>query len=345
MRFAVWDHAGKAAYLTQKLREAGHTLAANLEETELLLVDHDGPWAHPRPELIRLAAENNIPVVMYPHGGQPGIFPYDGHADPDPRVTLRLEHGHGVIDVAENLGLELRQHACGWLFSPTAPFQQKAHARTVLFAPQHPNMETIASPNGHDPAPSLNQHIYRQLLKTGYRIVVLHVGPPWRNGLWAHPAARFVDNHQMAFQTAYQTVLDADVVVGAGTVGALGVALGRPTVMFGQDDFSDYIDGQYRESLHVEEYREKFRYPLDAGDADLDYLIAQACYGTPETMEWRRNHIGDDGTSEAVYVLEGVVAESSADNVTIQGVKQKSAREAPVHATVQGATARATVKG
>ena len=122
MRFAIYDHGGKAMYLHQQLVAAGHTAAKVLADADVLLVDCDWRWAHPRPELIASAHEAGAKVVLYPHGGLPMVFNYDGLTDPDPLVDLRLEHGPGSVEIADRLGLDLRQQATGWLYCPTRPF-------------------------------------------------------------------------------------------------------------------------------------------------------------------------------------------------------------------------------
>jgi hypothetical protein len=327
VRFAIWDHAGKGDYLRQRLFAAGHTAADTIDDCDLLLLDCDWRWAHPRPELIQAAVKAGAKVALFPHGGQPTIFIYDGLTEPDPLVNLRFEHGPGSLEVAGLLGLDLSQEATGWLYSPTKPFAAVDDPVKVLFAPQHPNMETISHPvNGHDPGPKLNQHIYRQLLELDYEITVAMVGPAWKNGVWAHPRARIFQNPQMLFHVSWQLIQEADVVVGAGSVAAAAVASGKPTIMFGQGHYADYIDGEYRWPDNWKSYDDLLRYPLDADQGDLDELIVQACLGDDEASKWRDRFVGDDGTEQAIRLLEElvVVNEQASQNVLIQGVPARS---------------------
>lgn len=308
MRFAIFDHAGKGSYLHQQLVAHGHTHVTNIEAGDLILLDCDWPWAHPRPAILDAAEGAGAHVVLYPHGGMPTVFVYDGLCVPDARVKARLEHGIGSIAIAREFGAEerLKQHAAGWLFSPTAPFTPLDGPGRVLFAPMHPNIEALQNrTNGHDPAPPVNQRIYRELLDLGVDLTVSLVGPPNRNGVWQHPRAKLVVNDQMSFQASYQLVSEADTVVAAGTLGALAVALGKPTVMFCQGDFSDYIGGEYRAAEHRDAYAAAARYPLDAEDGDLDGLLTRACQGDEAAAEWREAFIGtDDGTTAAIRLLE-----------------------------------------
>lgn len=329
MRFAIFEFEGKEAYLRQTLSAKGHEPAARIDETDLLLVDTDAGWAYPRPAMIEAAAAAGAKVVLYPHGGMPCCWQYDGIATPDPRVDLRLEHGPGSIEVAESFGADLKQAAPGWLFSPTRPFKPVKKPRRVLFAPLHPIIEGLGMPmNGHDPAPAWNQRVYRALLGLGYQVVVSLVGPPHRNGIWPHPRANLVENPQMSFPASYEQVMAADLVVAAGTVGALGVACGKPTVMFGQDNWQDYVNGEYPQAEHPELYRDLIRYPLDA-DGDLGETILRACAGSPEVDEWRAAYIGDDGTAAAIGLLEKLV------NKPVRKPKTE-------HVVIGGVTARAT---
>jgi hypothetical protein len=332
MRFAIYDHAGKSTYLRQALYARGHTEAERIEDTDLLLVDTDAPWAHPRPEMIAAAKAAGAKVALYPHGGMPSCWMYDGICEPNSGVDLRLEHGLGSIEIGDLLDLDLVQRATGWLYSPTHPFTPVDEPHKVLFAPLHPIIEGLTQAmNGHDPAPSWNQKIYRDLLALGYELTVSVVGPPQRSGVWQHPRANLVYNPKMLFTESYALIMAADVVVAAGTMAAAAVACGKPTVMLGQDNFQDYVDGSYPQAARPELYRNLLRYPLDVDDGDLDDLIRQTCAGDPGAAEWRERFVGDDGAEAAVQLLEELVGATAEDE--------------PQHVTVVGATATASAGG
>lgn len=308
MKFGLFDHAGKGLYLRQKLLEAGHQHADTPEECELLVLDCDWPWAAPRPMLIERAKNAGAKIVTYPHGGRPTVFVYDGLAEPDERVDARLEHGPGSIQLAETFtDQDLHQQAFGWLYSPTHPFRPPETLKKVLFAPLHCNVEALLKgTNGHDPAPVANQEIYRRLLAVpNIEITVSIVGPPWRNGLWQHPRARFAPNPQMLFQHSFEQILSADAVVASGTMLAAAVALGKPTVGFCQDIFVDYIDGHYVEANNADRYRSLVRYPLDAEGDSLQRLLDHAV--AAEQTRWRNLWVGSDGTDAAVAFLQDLV--------------------------------------
>ncbi len=356
MKFALYEFEGKELYLRQALYARGHTQAERIDDTDLLLVDTDVPWAHPRPQMIAAAKAAGAKVAVYPHGGLPD-WTYDGIAEPHPDVDLRLEHGPGSSEVASLLGLDLRQQAFGWLYSPTQPFAPVEDPKRVLFAPLHPIIEGLANPetNGHDPAPEFNQRVYKQLLALGYELVVSVVGPPHRSGLWPHPRATLVANPAMGFTNSYQLVMAADVVIAAGTMAALAVACGKPTVMFAQDNFTTYANGDYTGPDNPGLYEDLIRYPLDASDGNLGVLILRACAGDPAAAEWRDRFVGNDGANAAVLALERLV-ESREDevkkpkrNVKIQGMTSKAKVQADPgepaivkHVTVVGATAIAS---
>lgn len=322
MKFTLFDHCGKGMYLRQQLQTAGHELVEPAQ-ADVVLLDCDWPWAHPRPEIIRQAHERDAAVVLYPHGGGLTSFVYDGLCDPDPGVVLRLEHGQGSIDALNRP--ELKQEATGWLFSPTLPFTPVENPARVLFAPRHPNIERLAGGlNGHDPGPTINQRIYKQLLKLDFDLVVSVVGQPWRNGVWQHPKTSLLPNPNMWFPNTYEQILACDVVVATGTVAYAAVALGKPVVMFDQADMCDYVNGQYVEADHADDYRDALRYPLDVEDAELQDLIGAASEGWPAVAEWRETWVGDEGTDHAIRLIEQVVdarrPEPPSKSVTIQGV-------------------------
>jgi hypothetical protein len=334
MRFAFFEFAGKERYFKQRLYEFGHEEARAesgefTTDFDVLLVDCDWPWAYPRPILIDGAKKFGAKVVMYPHAGRPTVWVYDGIAEPDDRVDLRLEHGAGSLLMAGHFmanHLPLNQHATGWLFSPTAEFEPVENPKRILFAPLHPNIEMmVKGGNGHDPAPKLNQEIYRRLLELRGvdEIIVSLAGPTWRHGVWPHPRVRFTDNPMMRFEHSYEQIRNADVVVAAGTMAAAAVALGKPTVMFAQSDFQDYVNGEYIQAEHQDLYRDLARYPLDTQDDDLWKLIVRAC--EKERTSWRDMWVGTDGTEAAIGLLENLVNEErEGNNVTIQGATARS---------------------
>ncbi len=317
MKFTLYDHAGKGLYLRQQLLTAGHELAETADEMELLLLDCDWPWAYPRPELIQSAYNRGAPIVLYPHGGRPTCWVYDGIASPDDRVDLRLEHGPGSVRIAVELHQDWRQEAPGWLYCPTRDFTPVENPTRVLFAPLHPNIEMmIKGTDGTDPAPLMNQRIYQQLLAMpDIELVVSLAGPSWRTGVWPHPKTRFADNPNMLFHHSFEQILSVDVVVAAGTIGAAAVALGKPTVMFDQDLFADYVNDEYVQAGHSGLYRDLARYPLDASDGNLPDLIATACQ--EEQTGWRDLWVGTDGTENAILLLEDLV--EPRQDVVIQG--------------------------
>ncbi len=330
MKFGLFDHAGKGVYLRQKLLEAGHQQVTqdNPGNLDLLVLDCDWPWAHPRPELIEAFSQKGTKVVLYPHGGRPTVWVYDGICEPDKRVHARLEHGPGSIQIGGMIGGDLRQEATGWLFSPTQDFQPVEKPKKILFAPLHPNIEMFQKgTNGHDPAPSLNQSIYKRLLALpDVEITVTVAGPLWRHGVWHHPKTKLVYNPHMGFQHSFEEILKADAVVAAGTMAAAAVALGKPTVMFCQDTFMDYVDGRYVQAENQDRYKDLVRYPLDAEDGALADLLETACES--EQKSWRDLWVGNDGTQKAVVLLESLV------------IRPESPAKSDV--MIQGATARAT---
>ncbi len=303
----LYEFEGKELYLRQALMGRGHTPAERIDDTDLLLVDTDAPWANPRPQMIEAAKAAGAKVALYPHSGLPICWMYDGICEPNPDVDLRLEHGLGSIEVADAIGTDLRQLGFGWLYSPTRPFAPVATPQTVLFAPLHPIIEGLAHPetNGHDPAPAWNQQVYKRLLSRGYEVTVSVVGPPHRSGVWPHPRAHLVANPTMQFTASYQLVMAADVVVAASTMAALAIACGKPTVMLAQDHWREGFNGV--EAAHPELYADLIRYPLDATDGDLGETIVRACAGDPDAAEWRDRFVGDDGIDDAVVALEQLV--------------------------------------
>lgn len=315
MRFAIWNHSGKSDHLASAMLDAGHEPVADPATADLLLIDTDWPWAGTRPQVIAAAAEAGTKVVIYPHGGFTTCFVYDGLAEPDPNVAMRLEHGPGALEVARHFDPDgaLRQEVVGWLYNFTHEFTPVKAPKRVLFAPMHPMIEPLLKGiKANDPAPALNRAVYNALLAGGYDLTVSVVAPLHANGVWPHPRAKIVPNPGMQFAQTLIQILAADVVVAEGTVAATAVSVGKPTVMFAQGLLSDLVNGELQPAHHRDDYLDFCRYPLDVGDGPLDDLIGEACRGHAGVQAWRDLFVGPAGGAKtAVAKLEALVAEQS----------------------------------
>jgi len=264
MRFALFDHQGKGLHIGQALVAAGWDLSGDPADCDLLLVDHDGPYAHPRPAIIEAAYDAGAKIVLYPHGALPTVTFYDGAYAPDARIDARLEHGEGHVEIGRRIGLgDIGQTVVGWTYSDRAAFAPTRPER-ILFAPIQPNGS--GELKEHDRL--RNHHAWMQLREIG-NVAVRNPGFP------ADVTSAFADVDQ------------ADVVVAAGTLACLALARGKPVVMIHDRNLENEV-----EPAHLDAYDDYQRYPLTVGDAPLGDLIAEACQGSAHVDAWRNLFVG-----------------------------------------------------
>ncbi len=280
-RFAVFNHQDKGAMIAAALHQAGWQQAETAQECDVLLIDHDGPFAHPRPQFIGEAYEAGAKVVLYPHGANPSVTFYDGAFDPDPRVAVRLEHGAGPLEIAHRAGLgDLHQRVVGWTYTPRADFAPIDRPRTILFAPIQANGNgEIAE---YDAV--TNQQGWDQLQDVDAEIVVRDLGGPG------------------SVLGAWQAVAEADLVVAAGSLAYTAIASGKPVVMLHDRNWE-----RGAPPVHERLYADYARYPLTVGDGPLADLIAEACQGSERVHEWANLFVGGPMVDVA-QLLEEVVS-------------------------------------
>jgi hypothetical protein len=187
---------------------------------------------------------------------------------------------------------------------PVLPFREVANARTITFAPIHPN--------GNGWLPPLywerNRLVFEELLKlNGIRITVRHLHSLEANGLWKvdRKNVRFVLGERDGRTTEIDT---SDLVVAAQTYAFIAIARGVPTVMIDEDicPCSGSEPETLREVANWERYRAIWKYPWNFPEQGLAELLQAA--GRYDPVEWKRRFIGDPFRAAAFAgLVKGIV--------------------------------------
>ncbi len=219
------------------------------------------------------------PTVTYPHGGNP-ILRWDGRR-PHPNIRLHLVHGPGHAAAFALHGHPVPAVSVGFTYADIAAPRYPDRVRRVLFAPSHPDaFGIIDSRLRHANADALGI-----LADSGLDVTIREGG-----GL------------------ATADIDAADLVVGDGTVAALALARGVPTLFVGSD-VDQAVDDNGRMPSRYDAYARFIRYPYDVADGPLDWLIDTVCRPNDAVDRWRSDFVGDQFNPQlAVALIEAAAA-------------------------------------
>jgi hypothetical protein len=299
MKVQICDHQNKSAALREAIISAGHEIVAH--NANILLVDWDGPIYH-YPRIIERAFEEGANVYVYSHGAMP-ITAWDGVWQPSNSISGYLAQSVGQKWVMETYGYPHPIHVIGWHYSEQRPFKVVNKIEKILFAPWHPHGDGWILPEGK----ALNTQIFENLLQLPYQVTARIIHSIEANGLHEARRVTFQESNRTISQSI-EAIEQHDLVIAYGTLAYLAIALGKPTVVYGQDVCPQ--DGYSLETVKYvkswDKYREYMRYPYDAsnlGPLGMDWVMQQACQ--TEAQDWRERFIGKQfDPAEFVNLLE-----------------------------------------
>jgi hypothetical protein len=304
MKVQVHNWQGKANELIAALKRKGAKIVN--QDPDVLLIDFDAAIPY-YTKKIEVAYQKGAEIAMYSHGA-PVITAYDRVWEPDERVSVYLAQSQGQKDVMRSYGYPHPIEVVGWHYCDIKKFKPVKEIKTILFAPWHPHGGGYL----HGPLMQANADVYDRLRQTPYKIRVMHIGELRHNGLKHDPDVEYIESNKTT-QHSVKEIDRADVVVGnyVGTFGALAVARGKPTVIYGQDirPHDGYNDADISYVRNWERYRDLLYYPHDISDlkpkATQNMIEHAALY---EAKEWRERFIGEPLDEAKLYeVLTGLL--------------------------------------
>jgi hypothetical protein len=286
VKVAFFEYSGKGARLASALTAAGHELVDDAGDVAIVDLDH--------PDTGGALVERHERVVTYPHGANP-ILEWDGRP-PHPNIRLHLVHGPGHAAVFGLYGHPVPAVAVGFTYCDVVtPAYPEPHR--VLFAPAHPMDDGTIDPGLR----AANAAALDTLLASGLDLTVRCWG---RRSDWGLPD---IDEGARYFTWRDGGTLDtsdidaADLVVADGTVAALAVARGRPTLFVGS-----HVDLGFPRWGRYGNY---FRYPYDIADAPLNELLPLLRWPNAAINRWRDQFVGGPFDADlAVALIEAVAA-------------------------------------
>lgn len=280
MKFTIRDHQNKSARLRECLLALGYEQVPLGSPCEVLFIDTDFPVWHYR-DIIDRHKALGAAIILYPHGGNPNMWVDHYGAYEHTDAMLVPAEGHRRFYTAMQYAKPV--YVVGWGLSACEPIRL-SKGRRVLFAPIHPNGNNFLP----DPEKDANRQVFQRLLAIPeIDLTVRYLGTLDANGL---PVVEGVSYKRGRFDNSTGDIRHADCVIAEGTYGAMGVALGRPTVMFWQRPGTEEL--QAGPLPHYDAYKDMARYPLDALEGDLATTLQRACNEPRLMAAWRREWIG-----------------------------------------------------
>lgn len=293
MRVAFSDYSGKGTRLGAALVAAGHELVD--ADGQVAVVDHDHPTTGGP------LVEAHERSIVYPHGGTP-ILSWDG-APPHPNIRLHLVHGPGHAEVFALYGHPVPAVSIGFTYCDLSPFRYPEAPRRVLFAPSHPMDNGFMDPR----MKVANAAAFEALISSGMEVTVRSWARRSDWGLAKRANVRWTVGGTLATDDIDQ----ADLVVADGTVAALAVARGCPTLFLGSGiDADESHDGSGRSHPHFARYAERMRYPYDINDGPLPELVERVCQPDDAVGRWRAQFVGGAFDADLAVALVEAVAET-----------------------------------
>jgi len=307
LKIVLSSHQHKGRNLWTALEAEGHTVmdvSTATEPADILLIDVDIPEGRYLPTIEAWTAAG-AKTVIYQHGAEP-ILIWDGIYKPSDRTVLNLVQSPGAKRVLEAYGYPIPVEVVGWHYCPLRDFRPSADIQRVTFAPWHP----LGNGYLHPARAAYNQRVHDMLyaasVRMGFELTVRHIRPLSFNGIYPIDGVHYI-NARPDGNT--EQITSADLVVAVGTYAYMSVALGTPTVMFGQDlrPFDGHDLSKHREVANWHLYRDIMRYPYDFDDVSpLDNLLLRAA--TYEATDWRKMFIGEPlDAKRMVQLLQGIL--------------------------------------
>lgn len=300
MNFFFTAHQHKGTAFIDALQSHGAKRVRRVEQADFVLVDflYSGVFSGVngrgklRDEVIA-AQKLSKPIFLYPHSYSAAL-PYDLEHRPIESRAFFVP-APGFAEVLQRISYPSRPVEVGWTYSDVSPFEPYTGEKPkVLFAPLHPVGGGLP-----DCEREINAHAFELLVKAKEAgeiesLLVRFYGDLAANGL---RQVKGVQYHPALLNGSTKEIEAADVIVSAGTHAYMSVALGKPTLMLGQDirpHNSPRGGGMLSWVKNWELYRElvSFPYSVEMTSSLDDLLATLATAATLAPAKWKENHIG-----------------------------------------------------
>ena len=293
LKFAYYPNRDKGEVYLNTLLESGlYEQTPRAANADFLLSDYEGRC----PSDISSILKRGKCAFIYPHAALTFIS-YDGMYRSDLGVTGNFVPSYGQRKVMWQYGYKCPVYLAGWSYSPVLPFKPiKDNPIRILFAPNHSILTSRRrfSSSYWDKKWGQNKDVFNKLVRVpNSSLTVYHSGDIYKdNNLPKLPDKITYIKSDLSIKKSVEMIGSGeyDLVVGFDTFAWIAIAMGVPTVFFGQDLQWEGVLGKAK---HWNDYKDFIHYPYDILDPKFTTSdLYEALRSDTKIIQWKEAFIG-----------------------------------------------------
>ena len=298
-QYFLVNHQLKGEAYRKSLLRVGYYPISSRKRASFLLTDRD--VTKPAQHMIEEICERGHGAcILYPHSASPPTVRWNGMYTPHPAISVVFVSAPGHKEIMQCYGFPHRVEVAGWSYSELREFTPSKELKKVLFAPIHPNHNGWLS----DEDKELNRRTFEVLhylsINLGFQLKVRYLMFLHQNGLGRVDGVEYVRGIP---DLTIKEIEESDLIVSHETFAYLSVALGKPTLMMGEDVAPrlGHSPQLYKHAEDWDSYKHIMMYPLDIlNTPDPQCLINKALISDESIREWKQRMIGTPFNSDFV---------------------------------------------
>jgi len=300
LKFAYYPNRDKGeAYLNALLESGLYEQTPRVANADFILSDYEGRCSF---DIVSMLKRGKC-AFIYPHAALTFIS-YDGMYPSNLGITANFVPSYGQRKVMWQYGYKCPVYPAGWSYSPVLPFKPKIDGELrILFAPNHsiPTSRKRFASLYWDKRFDHNLDTLNKLIRVpNSTLTVYYSGDITKdNNLPNLPDKITYIKSDLSIKKSVEMIGSGeyDLVVGFDTFAWIAIAMGVPTLFFGQDLQWEGVLGKAK---HWDDYKEFIHYPYDILDPNFTTDdFEQALVTDSKILLWKGAFIGPMFDKEA----------------------------------------------
>lgn len=292
-RYYIFTRRDASLSYQEALSSAGYKKVDDPNRADFLLYDLEHKSYLPVLERFSVRGK---PTFIYPHSANSWYF-WDGFHKEHP-VSCNFVFTEDIKNAMISYGYRSRIEACGFPFSDVRPPGQPMLEKTLLYAPMHTmgaeGVDFLRAPASFDLNRKTLDRVFQ--LASLFKSVTVRYGKSFEASGMYDPHLKNVHFEKAALsnRSGAQSIEQHGIVIAAGTLAYISVALGKPTIFFHQ---RNEAPREWNATVNsYEKYRHFLDYPIQLTDMSDSEVVR---FGTDfkrfekTIKQWMDANIGD----------------------------------------------------